>query len=114
MKIIVAESAEDVPMQIQSELLEQGRSQVLLARELGFTEKHVSQILTGKSNVTVANLYKILAYLDLALVLSPHQEGVRGGCGPPLLVGKLRDKARAVELSRRAKDGGMSEQEASK
>lgn len=72
MKIVQVFSPEQIPSAIQGEMLMLGKPQVLLARELGFTEKHISQMLTGKAGISLPNLYKILAYLDLALLVVPN------------------------------------------
>lgn len=42
--------------EIKSVMVQRGWSQVFLADALGFTEKHVSQMLTGKAGVTLETL----------------------------------------------------------
>ena len=71
MKVIQVSSAAQIPRAIQEEMWISDQPQVLLARELGFSEKHVSQMLTGKAGISLPNLYKILAYLDLSLLVVP-------------------------------------------
>lgn len=45
-------------------LADAGRTQRDLAEYLGFSEKHVSQIFTGRAGLTLPNLFAILDYVN--------------------------------------------------
>jgi transcriptional regulator with XRE-family HTH domain len=60
---------------IQWELQRQGKTQVQLAGHLGFSQKHVSQMLTGKAGISLANLFEICGYLGLSVTIDPAARG---------------------------------------
>jgi transcriptional regulator with XRE-family HTH domain len=56
---------------IRWELRAQGRTQTAMAEHLGFSQKHVSQMLTGRTSISLANLFEICAYLGLSVTIDP-------------------------------------------
>jgi plasmid maintenance system antidote protein VapI len=49
-------------------------SQRDLARHLGFTEVHTSRLLTGTSGLSLPNLFAILDYVGMTLILAEPDE----------------------------------------
>lgn len=62
----------DVTHRIREELALKGIKHKALAEHLGITQKHLSQIMMGNVRMTVPMLYRILAYLQLSLLLFPE------------------------------------------
>lgn len=71
MKMLVAYDPDEVIMIIRDSLHANGQTQKMMARHLGFTTKHMSQILTGKAGTTVPLLFRMLDYVGVNLVINP-------------------------------------------
>jgi transcriptional regulator with XRE-family HTH domain len=67
-------SIEELRKLIKLELVMQGLKQRDLCEYLGFSDKHVSRLLTGKANISLANLFEICAYLGLSVTIDPSAE----------------------------------------
>ena len=62
---------DEVRQAIRAHMEENGRFHVLLARHLGITQKHLSQVMHGRAGLSLPLLFAVLSYLDLTLELSP-------------------------------------------
>jgi plasmid maintenance system antidote protein VapI len=67
----------DVALRIREELARKEIKHKTLAAHLGISPKHMSQIMVGKNKLSLPLLYRILAYLELSLLLFPVEEDTR-------------------------------------
>lgn len=70
-RYLIAETAAEVVPLIRQELEAKGKTQRQLAAHLGFTTKHMSQIMTGKAGASLPVLFRILAYLGVGIAMAP-------------------------------------------
>jgi transcriptional regulator with XRE-family HTH domain len=68
---VIVTSADGVRLAIRSHMKDHRRYSILMAEHLGVSQKHLSQMMTGKANISLRNLFAMLEYLDLTLVLKP-------------------------------------------
>jgi plasmid maintenance system antidote protein VapI len=59
---------------IKAELARCGASQADMARDLGYSQKHVSQVLTGRATASLATAVKMLKYVGLELQAVPRRD----------------------------------------
>ena len=71
MHLIMVESADRVMPTIKEALKAQGKTQRQLAEYMGWSEKHLHLLLKNEVGTPMANLYKMLHWLDIGLVLAP-------------------------------------------
>lgn len=62
---------DELPGVIRTALTIRGVSQAQLARDLGYSTKHVNQMVQGNAGISIDVLFRIMRYLDVGLVLSP-------------------------------------------
>jgi hypothetical protein len=72
-KAVVVSTPEGVMPAIRHELESRGGHHIMLARHLECSQKHLSQMMQGKAGVSLPMLFKMLDYLDLAIILSPEE-----------------------------------------
>jgi plasmid maintenance system antidote protein VapI len=70
MKKLVAHDPEEVIEMIRNRLRENGQTQRTMAAHLGFTTKHMSQLLTGKATISVPLLFRMLDYIRVEVRLT--------------------------------------------
>jgi transcriptional regulator with XRE-family HTH domain len=78
--------------EVKARLREQGATQASLARYLGITEKHLSQLLTGKTDGSPEMLDRLAAAAGLRIVITDAPEP-----GPVLPGRRKRVRAREDE-----------------
>lgn len=71
MRYVTATDASQVIPLIRDELEFRGGTQRGMAKHLGFSTKHMSYIMTGKSGTPLPVLFKMLEYVELSLILTP-------------------------------------------
>jgi transcriptional regulator with XRE-family HTH domain len=71
----LANSTDDVMPLIRQQLEAKGKTQVRMARHLGISTRHLNFLMTGKATPTLPMLFRMLRYLDMAMVLTPTQGG---------------------------------------
>lgn len=54
---------------VRTRLKERGMTQAAVADDLGITQKHLSQVLSGKAGASLGLLVELLAVVDLALTV---------------------------------------------
>jgi transcriptional regulator with XRE-family HTH domain len=74
MRARLAASPDEVRERIREEIELRGVKQRRLAEHLGFSEKHMSQLLLGKVGMSLPILYRICAYLEMTLLIAPEDE----------------------------------------
>ena len=73
-KAVIVSSPEGVMPAIREALESRGGHHILLARHLGCSQKHLSQMMVGKAGVSLHMLFSMLDYLGIAMVLSPEEK----------------------------------------
>jgi len=68
--IVTHAAAEIVPV-IRRAMKGANVTQVLLAEHLGISTVHMNRLLRGNAHISLDQLYAILAYLHLSIVVSP-------------------------------------------
>lgn len=63
----MADTQDALRAEVRAALAARGISQASAARQLGLTQKHVSQMLTGRATLTIAWADRILALCGLRL-----------------------------------------------
>lgn len=106
MKIVVAGSADDIFPLIRERMEQEKISQRVLADHLGFSYKHMSQVITGKCGTPLPTIFRICEYLDIGIALMPGK-GSRcvvsltvfgSGCSPSSRL-KILDAANVGRMS---------------
>jgi transcriptional regulator with XRE-family HTH domain len=70
-----ANSTDDVMPLIRQQLEARRVTHRQLATYLGISTRHLSVLMTGKATPTLPMLFRMLTYLDLAMVLTPTLGG---------------------------------------
>lgn len=65
----VPASADEIRAILQSAVRSRG-TQADLARHLGYSQKHVSEMMNGHAGITLPNLLAILDYIGMTLILA--------------------------------------------
>ena len=79
MRLAIAESTDDLITILREGLDESGKTQKQLAGHMGFSTKHMNQILMGKAGLSLPHLFSILEYIGLDLAFLPVN---RPRCAP--------------------------------
>ena len=58
-------SADDVLALVRAVMVEDNRYFILLAKHLSISQKHLSEIMTGKAGLSAKRMFEILDYLNL-------------------------------------------------
>lgn len=75
---MAAPANEDEIRQVLQAAVRKWGTQKDLARHLGFSEKHVSLMLTGKASISLGTLFGILDYTGLKLVITDRIVTTKG------------------------------------
>jgi transcriptional regulator with XRE-family HTH domain len=71
MRLLVAEEASDIVKLIRQEIKGCGKTQKQVADHLGFTQKHMSQMMNGKNGISIPVLFRICGYLGASVAIVP-------------------------------------------
>jgi transcriptional regulator with XRE-family HTH domain len=72
-----AQGTPEVMLRIREELARKNIKHKDLAAHLGITGKHMSQMMCGRNNMSLPILFRILAHLNLSILLFPEEEDPR-------------------------------------
>ena len=64
--------------EIRRAIEDSGVTRYRISRETGIDEGHLSKLMAGEVGVSLANLQKLLDYLDLEIVIRPKRRRRRG------------------------------------
>ena len=64
--------------EIRRAIEDSGVARYRISRETGIDEGHLSKLMAGEVGVSLANLQKLLDYLDLEIVTRPKRRRRRG------------------------------------
>jgi transcriptional regulator with XRE-family HTH domain len=70
-KRIVTHDADDVVPVIRQAMANAGVSQIRLAAQMGISAVQMNRLLRGGCNISLKQLYTMLAYLHIDIVVSP-------------------------------------------
>jgi transcriptional regulator with XRE-family HTH domain len=71
MRVVVAGDADEIMPLIRERMRQENVSQRVLADHLGFSYKHMSQVITGKCGTPLSTIFLICEYLDMGIALMP-------------------------------------------
>jgi transcriptional regulator with XRE-family HTH domain len=71
MRMEVVRDPDELPGAIRTAMKARGVSQTQLARDLGYSAKHVNQMLQGNAGISIEMLFRIMRYLGVAVVFAP-------------------------------------------
>lgn len=74
MRMVVATKPEDLPRIVRAAMASKGMTHTQLAEHLGFTTKHMSQMMCGRAPIKMSVLFEMLGYLDVAVALIPQRQ----------------------------------------
>lgn len=73
MRLMIAQDIDEVTELIRQGLDARGKTQKQMADHLGFSQKHVSQMLTRKAGLSLSNLFDMCAYLGMSVAIVPDR-----------------------------------------
>jgi transcriptional regulator with XRE-family HTH domain len=88
--MIAARGPEELLEAVREGLKQRGVTQVELAKHLGFSAKHMNQVIHGKAGLGLHHMFEILAYLEVGVMLVPMERQ------PTMINGKTNDYKRAA------------------
>ena len=69
--MLVVRDPDDLPGVIRKALKDRGVGQAQMARDLGYSAKHINQMLQGNAGISIDVLFRIMRHLDVAVVFAP-------------------------------------------